>query len=1022
MERSDNSLWFRINEDKGGEVVYFKRRHGQLWKLGDGTFGVVYVVHSDLRGNDFAVKLLYDNESTTPRPLSRLASEAVSAIVSRVLEEEQWAPEQGAKLLEIVLCNYQRQDTLALALAGADLPGWESILDKVRKRANSAAVERFNRESRVSGIIRADQLSRSANAQVSGTVDIIGSTQRFQSYPAYQQLKHEFNEAGISVSDYALVMDKYEFSMKDLLERGPGEAFWIAPTVLEEVFARDGIPDAFAAITPARAELERLVGEQTSLNQEQTQKLREGIEPASSAGYELLKRMTFEDRIRTALPFLRDIVVGLSRLHRVSYANGGPLFHLDIKPANIYIKHDDTKGIVCALGDLGFLPPEPQLDRTMDTSVDDLPLGTLHFRSPEQKEHFDVANVEVNVSSNEVFLDIRDPKFNGSFIEKGDSVLFSRDRIRIRHIIQDIVAGTPTTPVRVQIAARSDEVRDGEQTQVIFLKRQEYRTDLFGVGAIAFDLISCGRSSERFYESIRRFEFDGSGRGSVESTIGKYRRVKDGLADEPELIHIFEPFRRGSDYAPEAFVEFILRCMLYKAEKTFYAPYETKFPTPEEINDTPFFEDPRSKAITNALVYIDTELDFKNNAFALDNPLITLKPPKPPKTRVDRLETIINQLQGPDCDWRLRLAQGAYYYEKLAALVQDKTKAADRPFLYQMLPAGIRWSPQNEQSPFQFAYSAYISQHDYENDLVAGDMDKMLKTVTHPFVPNQIAFARREVMVIKIGEPARSGASKGERCAIRFLDAASYSKANVGDWIVYRSLDDERHLWKIVDTPDSGGRDRVVVSPAHDPGRRLFGDGEGGQVEALYYCRLVPAKYYLDVLGLYLLNLLVANSPFTTNNREKIDVDHLAARFNPASKDRPWPWGGLTGTIVNGSRRWFDSADNHGLRNIFDFIAQTYLRLTWHSSSISYYGKVAANGRGEPEPTEFLLDVVNDAKTLRNKVEDFLSVPRNTFESERPTPRKLQNVGAEADHEASALMATPLDITSAIIEARGSWA
>jgi hypothetical protein len=90
---------------------------------------------------------------------------------------------------------------------------------------------------------------------------------------------------------------------------------------------------------------------------------------------------------------------------------------------------------------------------------------------------------------------------------------------------------------------------------------------------------------------------------------------------------------------------------------------------------------------TNALVYIDTELDYKNNAFALDNPLITLKPPKPPKTRVDRLETIINQLQEPNCDWRLRLAQGAYYYEKLAALVQDRTKAADRPFLYQMLPA-----------------------------------------------------------------------------------------------------------------------------------------------------------------------------------------------------------------------------------------------------------------------------------------------------------------------------------------------
>ena len=121
MYGPDNALWFKINEEKGGEVVYFKRRHGKLWKLGDGTFGVVYVVHSDLRGNDFAVKLLYDNESTTPRLLSRLPSEAVAAITERVLEEARWPPERARKLLEIVLGNYRSPDALALAVARADL-------------------------------------------------------------------------------------------------------------------------------------------------------------------------------------------------------------------------------------------------------------------------------------------------------------------------------------------------------------------------------------------------------------------------------------------------------------------------------------------------------------------------------------------------------------------------------------------------------------------------------------------------------------------------------------------------------------------------------------------------------------------------------------------------------------------------------------------------------------------------------------------------------------------------------------
>ena len=160
---SDKSLWFKINEDKGGEVVYFKRRRGKLWKLGDGTFGVVYVVHSDLRDNDFAVKLLYDNDSTTPRSLSRLPPEAVQAITDRVLEEEQWPEERATTLLNIVLSRTTSVRTaLALALSTAELPDWEPILQKIRKRANSTAVERFNRESRVSSIIRADQLSRSS--------------------------------------------------------------------------------------------------------------------------------------------------------------------------------------------------------------------------------------------------------------------------------------------------------------------------------------------------------------------------------------------------------------------------------------------------------------------------------------------------------------------------------------------------------------------------------------------------------------------------------------------------------------------------------------------------------------------------------------------------------------------------------------------------------------------------------------------------------------------------------------------
>ena len=65
-----------------------------------------------------------------------------------------------------------------------------------------------------------------------------------------------------------------------------------------------------------------------------------------------------------------------------------------------------------------------------------------------------------------------------------------------------------------------------------------------------------------------------------------------------------------------------------------------------------------------------------------------------------------------------------------------------------------------------------------------------------------------------------------------------------------------------------------------------------------------------------------------------------------------------------------------------------------------------------------MLDVVNDAKTLRNMVEDFLSVPRNTFENERPTPQRLKNVRQEAEEGFSALLSAPLDIKQLADEAR----
>jgi hypothetical protein len=233
-----------------------------------------------------------------------------------------------------------------------------------------------------------------------------------------------------------------------------------------------------------------------------------------------------------------------------------------------------------------------------------------------------------------------------------------------------------------------------------------------------------------------------------------------------------------------------------------------------------------------------------------------------------------------------------------------------------------------------------------------------------------------------------------------------------------RTSDDERHLWRIVEAAGSKDRYRIVVRPVADGAQGLFGGTEEAEVEALYYSRLVPARYYLDVLGLYLLNLVVANSPVTTTDREKISVDDLRAGAgetsmmigaDPSQKEQ-------LADIVGGIIKLFQGVGKNGLRDIFGFVAYVYLKLTWHECSGSYYGKAAAERPEDLEPSEFLLDVVNDAKTLRNKVEDFLSVPRNTFENEWPTARRLQNASQGSQRDFEALLAAPVDIKQMMID------
>ena len=127
----------------------------------------------------------------------------------------------------------------------------------------------------------------------------------------------------------------------------------------------------------------------------------------------------------------------------------------------------------------------------MDTSVDDLPARQDPFSLAGAERALRRGQRRGARGEGRSFSTSAIPSSAGSFIEKGDSVLFSRDKSRTRHIYLELI---PATVAQAHASATSpaglDAGREGEQTQVVFLKRQEYRTDLFGVGAIAFDLIA----------------------------------------------------------------------------------------------------------------------------------------------------------------------------------------------------------------------------------------------------------------------------------------------------------------------------------------------------------------------------------------------------------------------------------------------------------------------------------------------------------------------------------------------------
>lgn len=767
---------------------------GNLNKLGDGTFGIVFEARDGLN-NEYAVKLLYSDYS---------------------------APDGD--------------------------------------QSASRSAERFEAEMKAASTIRGKLSDRN---RFKGVVETAGGTTQFHSSPAFQELKGYLTS--LSISNYALVMPKYEKNLKQMLEENqdgmytlPAADNQVKTYFLEKVpiGTKENLENQIDEVIDTNSN-NRFFDNDSERNEylkQLKQAIKEKIYPVT--GYEVLKNMDFGQRISNIYPYIYDVAQGLKTLHTVGF------LHLDLKPANIFIKKDGDD-IKTAIGDLGFL------DETQRSSLDaprmpyyekegrpSLPLGTRHYRSPEQKDFFDVADVEVVVSNNdEINIIVRDPKFIDTIIEPGDVVLFSKYnreyqiadvrherlgenrlcRIRIQHI--DIPPQTPIQP--------------DKRTQVYFYKRQRHRTDLFGFGALVFELLTCGKSPERFYDTVRGYD---NSDHNVTSIMDLYRRIFNLQSTEPGLAQIFEPFKLYEDsstYAPTEAVELILRCMLYKAGGTFYNDDEEK-------------KNPGS-TMEQVINYIQHDLygnknnEFERLEFIANNALY--RPNQDNNYQVQNSINFSDELSSLQTlqqdDFPKRLREGLQYLSKLIRLVERVTYGGEAYF-FELRPQNIN---HNLSSDLSIKYPVYKDEEGYVEDLVKDSVyTKMPQDITQPFLPYFLSFIRRPILLENIKYNINKNPRTLDFKTYHFLDSSPYGDSfKAGDWILL-DQDGRRYLWQISGLKDADHQQWVLSVPSQKESEKeqyeeAFKDMQRDGVRATFYKSLSPGIYCLNMIGLYIYHL-----------------------------------------------------------------------------------------------------------------------------------------------------------------------
>ena len=734
--------------------------------------------------------------------------------------------------------------------------------------------ERFQAEMRSAQLIYEliDQHEGDRN-DFAGVIETEGGTDQFHSSRAYSTLQEILEP--LRVSNYVLVMPKYEKTLKQLLEEERPEYYTLSEFNVT-------VNEYFPSGTPivASAELENQIhskiellnpGSKDDERKEIVQELRDAMYPVT--GYEILRRMNFDERINHMHPYIYSVAEGLKTLHQVN------LLHLDLKPANIFVRKKGNK-IETVIGDLGFLDEvnrqftdfsyKPYLDKTNQPS---LPLGTRHYRSPEQKDFFDIADVEVKVGS-DIELVIKDPKFNDTIIEELDVVSFSQYKqdFEIAEVRSKKVGDNHSYFIRLDKGMQDDVhmVRSDKRTQVYFYKRQRHRTDLFGFGALIFELLTCGKSPERFYEAIRAYDTDGH---DVESIMDLYQQISNFQSAEPGLVQIFAPFKlheASSTYAPPEIVRLILKCMLYKADNRFFHP--------DKEADNPGVTMRQVIAELEDLYYSSSSR-FEKLELVTQNSLYETIPrgaSTSSQSATDFDSDLKALIQLKKQDFPKRLCQGIQKLEKLINLIQTYA-TSEITYFFELTPSNII---QDKSGVLGARYTVYEDQRFYLDDVAKDSLyTKINRGVGNPYVPTFLNFIRRPIRLEGVRYNINRTPATLDCTAFQFSDISPYgSMVQENDWILVKTQG-KSYLFAVNavnSTPLAQDSWALRLSiPVDDEEEwnayeSVF-KNNGEPIDAIFYKHLAPTQYYLNMLGIYIYHLFFVGLDGNTPDKPQLE-------------------------------------------------------------------------------------------------------------------------------------------------------